>query len=322
MQALVTGATGFLGSNVVKRLNERGIFPRMLVRPTSNRRNLEALQGEIIEGDLLDYASVVRALQGCEQLYHIAGFVSPRPSQRKQLYDSNVRATEVLLDAAAEVGIRRIVYLGSTTAIGMSNGPYPIREDAPYNLGGTGIGYFEAKRAAEMAVRKRVEDGLPIVSIYPGYCLGPGDVYLSSSRIITAFCKGQLFFAPQGGMSFVDVRDAAEAVVLGMEKGRIGERYFAGGHNLTYRQFFKILAKVSGRRPLRIVMPNWLLYILCVLGEPLTDGDIFSRLFYMVMANYHWYDSSKAFQELGWTLRPIEETLRDALDWLQQAGYL
>ncbi len=86
MQALVTGATGFLGSNVVKRLNERGIFPRMLVRPTSNRRNLEALQGEIIEGDLLDYASVVRALQGCEQLYHIAGFVSPRPSQRKQLY--------------------------------------------------------------------------------------------------------------------------------------------------------------------------------------------------------------------------------------------
>jgi len=322
MQVLVTCATGFLGSNVVKRLNERGIFPRMLVRPTSNRQNLANLQGEIVEGDLLDYASVKRALKGCEQLYHVAGFVSPRPSQRQRLYDSNVRATEVLLDAAAELGIPRIVYLGSTTAIGMSNGPYPIREDAPYNLGGTGIGYFEAKRAAELAVRKRIEAGMPIVSVYPGYCLGPGDVYLSSSRIITAFCKGQLFFAPQGGISFVDVRDAAEAVVLGMEKGRIGERYFAGGHNLTYREFFRILAKVSGRRPPRIVMPNWLLYVLCVLGEPLTDGDIFSRLFYMVMANYHWYDSSKAQQELGWTVRPIEETLRDALNWLQRAGYL
>jgi len=322
MQVLVTGATGFLGSNVVKQLNKRGIFPRMLVRPKSNRQNLADLQGEIVEGDLLDPASVKRALKGCEQLYHIAGFVSPRPSQRQRLYDSNVQATEILLDAAAEAGIPRIVYLGSTTAIGMSNGPHPIREDAPYNLGGTGIGYFEAKRAAELAVRKRVEQGLPVISVYPGYCLGPGDVYLSSSRIITAFCKGQLFFAPQGGMSFVDVRDAAEAVVLGMERGRIGERYFAGGHNLTYRQFFKILAKVSGRRPPRIVMPNWVLYILCVLGEPLTDGDIFSRLFYVVMANYHWYDSSKAQQELGWTVRPIEETLRDALDWLQRTGYL
>lgn len=322
MQVLVTGATGFVGSHLVRRLNARGIRPRVLVRPTSNRYNLQDLDAEVIEGDLLDYASVVQALDGCTRLYHAAGFVSPRPSHRQRLFDSNVRATENAMDAAAEVGVERIVYLGSTTAIGVSEGPHPITEDAPYNLGGTGIGYFEAKRASELAVRRRIEDGLPVVSVYPGYCLGPGDVYLSSSRIITAFCKGQIFFAPKGGMTFVDVRDAAEALALGMEKGRIGERYFAGGYPLTYREFFERLASIDGRRAPRLTMPNWLLHVLCVIGEPLTDGDVFSRLFYMAMSRYHWYDSGKAQRELGWTMRPLDETLRDALAWLRQEGYI
>jgi len=322
MAVLVTGATGFVGSNVVRRLNQRGVRPRVLVRPTSNRANLADLDVEIVEGDLLDPPSLVRALDGCDRLFHIAGYVSPRPSQRERLFRSNVQATVNVMDAAREVGIPRIVYLGSTTAIGASDGPHPIDENAPYNLGGTGAGYFEAKRAAELAVRERVEDGLPVVGVYPGYCLGPGDIYLSSSNIIVAFARGQLFFTTQGGMAFVDVRDAAEAVVLGMERGRVGERYFAGGHNLTYRQFFELLAQVMRRRPPRLTIPNPVLRFLCVVGEPLTDGEVFSRLFYHVFSRYHWYDSGKAQRELGWAFRPLEETLRDAVAWLRQTGYI
>ncbi|RLC60186.1 MAG: NAD-dependent dehydratase, partial [Chloroflexota bacterium] len=249
MTTLVTGATGFIGSHVVRRLNKRGIRPRVLVRPTSNRVNLADLEIEIVEGDLLDPPSLIRALDGCEQLYHVAGYVSPRPSDRQRLFDSNVRGTINIMDAARETGVSRITYLGSTTGIGASEGPHPIDENAPYNLGGTGAAYFESKREAELAMRERIEAGLPVVSIYPGYCLGPGDVYLSSSLIVTAFCKGQIFFAPTGGMAFLDVRDAAEAIVLGMEKGRVGERYFAGGHNLTYREFFERLAEMIGRKP-------------------------------------------------------------------------
>ncbi len=322
MKVLVTGAAGFIGSHVVRSLNRRGIRPRILVRPTSNRTNLSDLDAEVIEGDLLDPPSVLRALDGCEQLYHIAGFVSPRPSQRTLLFQNNVQATINVMDAARQVGIARILYLGSTTAIGASDGPHPIDENAPYNLGGTGVAYFEAKRAAELAVRERVEDGLPVISVYPGFCLGPGDIYLSSSKIIVSFAKGQLFFTTRGGIAFVDVRDAAEAAVLGMERGRIGERYFAGGHNLTYREFFQRLASVLGRRPPRLTLPNPVLRFLCVVGEPLTDGAVFSRLFYHIFARYHWYDSSKAQRELGWTMRPLEETLRDAVAWLRQVGYL
>lgn len=321
MNVVVTGATGFIGSHVVARLNARGIRPRVIVRPTSNRANLSGRDVEVVEGDLLEPATLRRALDGCEQLYHTAGFVSPRPSQRARLLRDNVQATVCLMDAAREARVPRIVYLGSTTAIGASDGPHPITEDATYNLGNTGVGYFEAKRAAELAMRERVEAGLPVISVYPGYCLGPGDIYLSSSQIITAFVKKQLFFTTCGGMSFVDVRDAAEALVLGMERGRVGERYFAGGYRMTYREFFARLAHVLGRRPPHWVMPNWLLWILCVVGEPLTDGAIFSRTFYHVFTRYHWYDSSKAHQELGWTLRPFEETLQDAVTWLREVGY-
>lgn len=322
MKVLVTGASGFIGSQLVRWLNARGIRPRIIVRPTSRRTNLTDLDVEIVEGDLLDRTILRRALDGCEQLYHVAGFVSPRPSQRARLFRDNLEITINVMDAAREVGVPRIVYLGSTTAIGASDGPVPITEDAPYNLGGTGVGYFEAKRATELAVRQRIEAGLPVISVYPGYCLGPGDIYLSSSMIIVAFARGQLPFATQGGMSFVDVRDAAEALGLAMDRGRIGERYFAGGHLLTYQEFFKLLAQVLGRRPPRWVIPNWLLRVLCTIGEPLNDGKILSRTFYHAFARFHWYDSSKAHQELGWRIRPLEETLRDAVAWLRQVGYI
>ena len=147
MNVVVTGAAGFVGSHVVRRLNERGIRPRIILRPTSNRTNLIGVEAEVVEGDLLDPSTLRRALEGCEQLYHLAGFVSPRPSQRDRLFRDNVQATVHVMDIAREMGVPRVVYLGSTTAIGASNGAHPIAEDAPYNLDGTGVGYFEAKRA-------------------------------------------------------------------------------------------------------------------------------------------------------------------------------
>jgi len=319
---LVTGATGFIGSHLVRSLNRRGIRPRVLVRATSNRSNLDDLEAEIIQGDLLDPSSLRRALDGCQQVYHVAGYVSSRPGDRRRLFDSNTQGTISIMDAAHEVGVSRITYLGSVTALGASEEPRIFEETMPYNLGNAGSAYFESKRAAELAVKDRIEAGLPVVSVYPAYCLGPGDIYLSSSLMVTEFVKGRLPFVTKAGMGFLDGRDAAEALVLAMEKGRVGERYFTSGHNLTYQQFFSLLGEVSGRRPPRLVLPKPILYALCAIGEPLTDGEIFSRTFYIAMARYHWYDNSKAQEELGWSFRPLEETLRDSIAWLEKAGYL
>lgn len=319
---LVTGAKGFIGSHVVRLLNKRKIRPRVFVRPGGNRANLEGADIEVFEGDLTDRSAVQQALGGIEKVIHVAGYVSPRPSQRQALMKCNLTATTTLFDAAREAGIERIVHLGSVTGLGSSDKPEIWREGTPYNLGKLKAGYFESKRATEQAVEERVKEGVPVVSLYPTYCLGPDDIYLSSSRLVTEFIKGNIPFVTEGGMGFVDVRDVAEAMVVGLEKGEIGQKYFLGGHNLTFRQFYQVLAQVSGKPVPKTVMPHWLLYAICVIAEPLTDGALFSRSFYGLMARYWWYDNSKAERDLGWTFRPLEETVRDSIDWLKQGGHL
>lgn len=317
---LVTGATGFIGSHVVRSLNQRGIRPRVLVRSTSNRTNLEELDVEIAEGDLIDPDSLTRVLDGCQHLYHIAGYVSSRPDERQRLFDSNHHGTVNIMKAAREAGVERIAYLGSVTALGASEEPRIWEESMPYNLGGQGVAYFESKRAGELAVRQEIENGLPVVSVYPAYCLGPGDVYLSSSVLVTQFLEGNIPFVTEAGMGFLDVRDAGESLVLGMEKGRIGERYYISGHNITYGEFFERLAKISGVKPPKLTLPKPILKAACVIGEALTDGQVLNRSFYMAMARYYWYDNSKAEKELGWSFRPLEETLKDSVAWLKENG--
>lgn len=320
---LVTGATGFIGSHTVRCLNQRGARPRVLIRPTSKRDNLSNLDVEIFEGDLIEPGDCHRALDGVEQLVHIAGFVSSKPAHKGRLMADNAVATHTMMAAALQQGIERVIYLGSVTALGASKKPELFDPaTTAYDLGGKGVPYFESKRLAEQAVRKFVDQGLPVIGVYPSYCLGPGDIYLSSATLVTEFLKGNIPFVTRAGMGFVDVRDAAEALVLAMEKGQVGERYFISGHNLTYGAFFQALAEVSGRRPPRLVMPRSLLWLLCAVGEKVTDGAVLSRAFYMAMARYYWYDNTKAERELGWTYRPLAETLRDSVHWLKAAGFV
>lgn len=321
-QMLVTGASGFIGSHVVRRLNARGHRPRVLVRPTSNRTNLADLDAEVVEGDLLDVGSVRQALAGCDQLFHIAGYVSPKPSERQRMFDSNVQATINIMDVARELEVSRIVYLGSVTGQGASTEPVIWQAGSPYNLGGTGVAYFDSKREGELAVQERIKAGLPVIGAYPAYCLGPGDVYLSSSKLVTTFVQGKIPFYTRAGMGFLDVRDAAEAIVLAMEKGRVGEGYYLSGHNITYGEFFQRLAAIIGRPAPRFAMPLGVLRVLSAIFEPLTDGDLMSRSLYMALARYYWYDNSKAEQELGWSFRPLEEMLQDSVAWLKEAGHI
>ena len=319
---LVTGAKGFVGSHVVRSLNRRKIRPRVLVRPGGNLANLTDVDIEIVEGDLTDRVAVEKALKGCTQVIHVAGYVSPRPSERQKLLDNNLVATTTLLDVAKEIGIERIAHLGSVTGLGASDKPEIWQEGSSNNLGKVGSGYFDAKHATEVAVEERIKIGMPIIRLHPAYCLGPNDIYLSSSRLVTEFLKGNIPFVTNAGMGFVDVRDVGEAMVLGLEKGQIGQKYFLSGHNLTYRQFYEMLAQLDGRAAPKITLPHWLLYIMCMLAERPTDGALFSRSFYMAMARYWWYDNSRAEQELGWVFRPLKETLRDSIDWLKKGGYV
>lgn len=193
----------------------------------------------------------------------------------------------------------------------------PLDEDAPYTLDHLEVPYFRAKREAELMTRREIEAGLPVIVAYPGYCLGPNDIYFSSMTVLDAFLRGQLVAYVEGGMSFLDVRDAALGLELAMQKGRIGRRYLLTGDNLTWGELFTRLARLTGRPAPRLRLPKPLASLAGRLLEAVWPEAPLDPARVEVMGNYYWYDAGRARRELGFATRPLDETLTDAIAWLR-----
>jgi dihydroflavonol-4-reductase len=210
--------------------------------------------------------------------------------------------------------VEKICYLGSIFALA-DGSRTPLDEEAPYTLDAIPVPYFRAKRHAELATRA---EQLPIVFAYPGYCLGPGDVYFSSMEIVDAFLRGQIPACLEGGMSFVDVRDAAAGLDLAMRRGALGRRYLLCSHNLTWDELFTRLSRITGKPAPRLRLPKALAAAMGRALEAVWANPPLDRARVEVMGNHFWYDSSRARTELGWEGRDLDPTLRDAVAWLRQ----
>lgn len=321
---LVTGATGFIGSHTADLLLREGHQVRLIVRSTRNRPNLDLLKQryaagvEIAEGDLCDHASVEKALKGVKTVFHVAGFISTLNRDRDQIRRSNVETTRTLVDVLKSRSIDKFVYLASIFALGKGTRERPADENAEYNLTDYDIEYFRAKREEELMMGEAVRGGLPAVFVYPNYCLGPGDVYLSSSRIIYAVLKKQNPVLPPGGFNVMDVRDAAVGLRLGLEKGKIGERYLVGGENVTFAGFLTQAAQMAGVAPPRIRLPASVIRASGRWLEMLSRRPVLDRGSARIISEFWYYDDSKARREWGYRPRPLEETLRDSIDWIRR----
>jgi dihydroflavonol-4-reductase len=283
---------------------------RALVRRNSPRDNL-APGLRIVEGDLLDEKSLARALDGVTHVHHIAGLVSTRKRDLEKINALNYDATLNLWRACKKV--ERICYLGSIFALA-GGSQTPLDEDAPYTLEDLPVPYFKAKRRAELATRA---SDLPIVFAYPGYCLGPNDIYYSSTEVVAAFLRGQMKGYIEGGISFLDVRDAAAGLDLAMQKGRIGRRYLITEHNLRWSEFFARLAKLTQLPAPKLRIPKSLASLLGSTLESVWPDAPLDRARVETMGNYFFYDNSRARSELGWSGRPLEDSLRDTVAWLR-----
>jgi dihydroflavonol-4-reductase len=322
MRTLVTGATGFIGSHLAERLLDAGEPVSALVRPGGDRRNVAPLCRKgltLVEGDLLDEASLDRALDGITHVHHIAGLVSTRKRDQQKLDDLNYTATLNLWRACRRAEVGRICYLGSIFALA-GGSRRPLDEDAPYTLESLPVPYFRAKRRAELATRDEAERGLPIVFAYPGYCLGPNDIYFSSMTVVDAFIRGELPAYIEGGMNFLDVRDAAAGLDLAMKRGKVGRRYLITDHNLTWGELFAELAEITGRRPPRLRVPKPLAALMGRALETVWPNAPLDRARVEVMGNHYWYDSTRARTELGWQGRSLATTLFDGVAWLKKFG--
>ncbi|MGH7849391.1 MAG: SDR family NAD(P)-dependent oxidoreductase, partial [Thermodesulfobacteriota bacterium] len=246
MVTLVTGATGLLGSHIARKLAERGDKVRLLLRKTSKTINIDDLNAERVYGDVTDVDSIRKAIEGCDTIYHAAGIVSFKQADYKKMEDINVKGTQNVFTAALEAGVKKAVYTSSVAAIGLKPGKEIADEETPFDPAGTDIQYIKSKYYAEEEALKFFRKGLPLVIVNPSIVIGAGDVYVSTSGFILWYCKGRLPGYTDGGINVVDAEDVALGHLLAAEKGRLGERYILSNRNITIKELFEVIEKVTG----------------------------------------------------------------------------
>jgi dihydroflavonol-4-reductase len=317
-RTLVTGATGFLGRHLLDRLPPEDT--RALVR-----RRSTAVRAEQAIGDVEDRASVERALDGVTRVFHLAGFVSRDPKDATRLMRVHVDGTRAVLRAARAAGVERVVLASSSGASAVSKDPDRIADEStPYAIDVVKQWpYYLSKIYQEqVALELARTEGVPVVIVSPSLLLGPGDDRGSSTEDVLRFLQRKIPIVPDGGINFVDVRDAADTFVAAMERGRVGERYLLGGPNWTLETFFGRLSRLARIDPPRLKVPERV----ARLGASLLQGFADWRgvappvdRVSVAMGQHYWYlDASKARRELGFDPRDPQETLLDTIRWLRK----
>src|SRR5436309_613322 len=257
VKAFVTGGTGFIGQHLVQKLRERGDDVIALVRSRERGQKLTAMGADLQEGDLSDQEKLQGAMTGCDAVFHGAAIykVGIPSSEREQMYDTNVRGTERVLDAAIGAGVPRIVYVSTVNVFGNTHGEV-VDESYERPTNGFLSYYDETKYEAHQAARDRVAKGAPIVIVQPGGVYGPGD-HSEIGNMIDQASSGKLFayMFPETGFNLVHVDDVADGIILAYERGEVGQSYVLGGEIATMRGLVDKTAEIAGRKPPRRDMP-------------------------------------------------------------------
>ena len=327
MKAIVTGATGFIGSAVARRLLAEGVAVRALVRPDSDRRNVSGLDVEVVEGDLSDEASLARACQGCDALFHVAADYRLWARRPSEIYQTNVEGTRALLKAAAEAGVSRIVYTSSVATLEPPGDGVPGDESTRATLTEIVGHYKRSKFMAEEVVRDFERKGLAVVTVNPSAPVGPRDVKPTpTGRTILEAAAGRMPAYVDTGLNIVHVDDVADGHWLAFERGRVGETYVLGGANMTLCEILTCIAELVGREPPKVRLPYNLILPIAHISEAaarLTGKSPVATVEGVKLSKkMMFFSSSKAEKELGYTARPPLFALQDAIRWFHDNGYL
>jgi dihydroflavonol-4-reductase len=326
----VTGAAGFIGHHVVRLLLERGRSVRALVRPGEDTRNLDELPADRLErvtGDILDRPALAAAMSGCPVVYHLAALYKTWVPDPRVIYDVNVTGTANVLAAAAAQGVRRVVYTSSIAAIGLDPTGAPADEAAAYNLWPFAFDYVRSKYLAHQ-VAAAFAPVVDLVLVCPSMPLGPGDIGPTpTGKTLVDTVSGKIRFSFAGGLNIVDVEDVARGHLLAEERGRRGETYLLSGHNMTIPEMVAELRRVVGLRHRTWSIPGGLAALVGRAAE--LYADRVSQREPMITGGsvdyarqQLFYDNRKAREELGFTVRPLADSLQRAVDWFGTHGYL
>jgi dihydroflavonol-4-reductase len=329
MTALVTGATGFVGSAVARALLAEGELVRVLARVGSDRRNLDGLAVEIAEGDLNDRESLARAVTGCSAVFHVAADYRLWTRSPDEMVRTNVGGSRAIIRAACAAGVDRIVYTSSVATLGYNKDGTPADEDTPSAEADMIGDYKRSKFLAEEAVHALIrEEDAPVVIVNPSAPVGPNDIKPTpTGRMIVEAAAGRMPAFVDTGLNVVHVDDVASGHLLAWRKGVIGERYVLGGENMPLSEILASIARICDRKPPTIRIPHGVILPIAYVAEAwtrLTGGsEPFVTVDGIKMARKKMYFSSaKAERELGYRARPVQQAFEDAVTWFREKGYL
>ncbi len=323
---LVTGASGFVGSAVARKLAERGFAVRVLMRATSPHTNLADFPHEIAEGDMRDEASMTRAAQGARYLFHVAADYRLWARDPEDIVRNNREGTRATMQAARAANVERIVYTSSVATLKPLDGK-PADETSRHTEASAIGAYKRSKVVAERLVEQMIAEGLPAVIVNPSTPIGPRDVKPTpTGRIIVEAASGKMPAFLDTGLNLAHVDDVAEGHLLALDRGQIGQSYVLGGEDVSLKTMLAGIAEIAGRRAPWFQMPKAPLYPLAHVAEAIasvTGKEPFLTKDALKMAEYHmFFSSAKAMRELRYTARPYKQGLADAIAWFKQAGYI
>jgi dihydroflavonol-4-reductase len=317
---LVTGATGHIGNVLVRLFNERGQRVRAMIMPGEDPAPLNGLNVEIVEADVLDYMSLLKAFDNIDVVYHLAGIISILPGKDHMVHAVNVSGTRNVIQAARNCGVRRLVYTSSIHALRRVPEGILIDETVPFDVEHAISSYDSSKASASLSVLNAVQDGMDAVIVCPTGVIGPYDFRLSEMGQLILDCVEQKpMLYVDGAYDFVDVRDVAQGLILAGENGRCGESYILSGERIEVLDIIKIVQEVLGTRLFSLKIPFSLarftanftpLYYRLTHGKPRFTSYSLATL----TANSN-ISHSKAHLELGFSPRPLRDSLADTVKW-------
>jgi len=327
MLVFLTGATGFLGSHVARVLAERGADLRLLIRASSDLRNIQDLKAERVVGDLRDPASLEKAMAGCEVVFHVAADYRLWVRDPEQMYRANVEGTRAILEAVQKNRVRRVVYTSSVATMGFTSNGHSADENSPVSLENMIGPYKRSKFMAEELALAAGRSGMDVVVVNPSTPVGERDIKPTpTGRIVVDFLKRKFPAYVDTGLNLVDATECARGHVAALEKGRSGERYILGGENLTLKQILDKLGAITGLPSPTIRVPYVMALATGVVDEIVT-GRILGKepratIDAVRMGRKKMFVSSgKAERELGWKILPVDDALSRAVKWFQANGY-
>lgn len=326
MKALVTGATGFIGSSIVRELLKDNVDVKVLIRKESNTKNIDGLDVEKAYGDIRDKESVKAALKGCDVFYQTAALFTNWAPDKKIFWDINVEGTKAALSAALEQGIGKVVYTSSVAAVGYEEGKKLANETTQFNYKNPGP-YMLTKYLSELEAMKFVKQGLPVVVVNPCGPIGARDIKPTpTGQMILNVLNRKMPGYVDAGINFAAVEDIARGHIGAAQKGKIGERYILGNQNISFKDYFELIAEIGKVEPPKRKISHAMGMTIAGIYEFISAINRKPPLISLATArqigHYAYYDCSKAIKELGIPQTPLKTAIENAISWFRENGYI